>query len=191
MLELLYTTTMLKKGLSYATHTLPLGVWPKLELVDRVVRLTERQLEILRKLYQASVPMSVQTVTRTQKRLAKELGITRQALSNHLRKLRGLTLIRTGRGFIDLSPDALRLLGKSTDEALVFLRVEPKFRVEVYEKIIMLQPLRLHRVTGSVDMVVAVSGAELAEFLSKAAEIDGVIETSTHTVLTTWTPEAL
>ena len=135
--------------------------------------------------------MSVQTVTRTQKRLAKELGITRQALSNHLRKLRGLKLIRTGRGFIDLSPDALRLLGKSTDEALVFLRVEPKFRVEVYEKITRLQPLRLHRVTGSVDMVVAVSGAELAEFLSKAADIDGVVETSTHTVLTTWTPEAL
>jgi DNA-binding Lrp family transcriptional regulator len=135
--------------------------------------------------------MSVQTVTRTQKRLAKELGITRQALSNHLRKLRSLKLIRTGRGFIDLSPDALRLLGKSTDEALVFLRVEPKFRVEVYEKITLLQPLRLHRVTGSVDMVVAVSGAELAEFLSKAADIEGVIETSTHTVLTTWTPEAL
>lgn len=135
--------------------------------------------------------MSVQTVTRTQKRLAKELGITRQALSNHLRKLRSLKLIRTGRGFIDLSPDALQLLGKSTDEALVFLRVEPKFRVEVYEKITMLQPLRLHRVTGSVDMVVAVSGAELAEFLSKAADIEGVIETSTHTVLTTWTPEAL
>jgi len=156
-----------------------------------VVRLTERQLEILRKLYQASVPMSVQTVTRTQKRLAKELGITRQALSNHLRKLRGLKLIRTGRGFIDLSPDALQLLGKSTDEALVFLRVEPKFRVEVYEKITLLQPLRLHRVTGSVDMVVAVSGAELAEFLSKAADIEGVVETSTHTVLTTWTPEAL
>ncbi|MFX1245477.1 MAG: AsnC family transcriptional regulator [Promethearchaeota archaeon] len=135
--------------------------------------------------------MSVQTVTRTQKRLSKELGITRQALSNHLRKLRGLKLIRTGRGFIDLSPDALRLLGKSTDEALVFLKVEPKFRVQVYEQIRLLKPLRLHRVTGSVDMVVAVSGAELAEFLSKAADITGVVETSTHTVLTTWTPEAI
>ena len=135
--------------------------------------------------------MSVQTVTRTQKRLAKELGITRQALSNHLRKLRGLRLIRTGRGFIDLSPDALRLLGKSTDQALVFLKVEPKYRVQVYEQITLLKPIRLHRVTGSVDMVVAVSGAELAEFLSKAADIKGVLETSTHTVLTTWTPEAI
>ena len=139
----------------------------------------------------ASVPVSVQTVTRTQAQLAKELKITRQALSNHLRKLRSLKLIRTGRGFIDLSPDSLRLLGKSTDEALVFLRVEPKYRVEVYEKITELKPLRLHRVTGSVDMVVTVSGAELAEFLSSAADITGVIETSTHTVLTTWTPEAI
>ena len=162
-----------------------------MELVDRVVRLTERQLEILRKLYQASVPMTVQSVTRTQAELAKELKITRQALSNHLRKLRGLKLIRTGRGFIDLSPDCLRLLGKSTDEALVFLRVHPKDRIEVYEKVKDLSPIRLHRVTGSVDMVVAVSGGELADFLSKVAEIDGVIETSTHTVLTTWTPEAI
>jgi len=116
----------------------------------------------------ASVPVSVQTVTR-----------------------RGLKLIRTGRGFIDLSPDSLRLLGKSTDEALVFLKVEPKYRVEVYEKIKDLKPLRLHRVTGSVDMVVTVSGAELAEFLSSVADITGVIETATHTVLTTWTPEAI
>ena len=162
-----------------------------MELVDRVVRLTERQLEILRKLYQASTPMSVQTVTRTQSQLAKELKITRQALSNHLRKLRALKLIRTGRGFIDLSPDSLQLLGKSTDEALVFLKVEPRYRVQVYEQVTSLKPLRLHRVTGSVDMVVAVSGAELAEFLSSVADIDGVIETSTHTVLTTWTPNAI
>lgn len=162
-----------------------------MELVDRVVRLTERQLEILRKLYQASLPMSVQTVTRTQSQLAKELKITRQALSNHLRKLRTLKLIRTGRGFIDLSPDCLRLLGKTTDEALVFLKVEPKSRVEVYDKIKNLKPLRLHRVTGSVDMVVAVSGAELAEFLSNVADIHGVVETATHTVLTTWSPEAI
>jgi DNA-binding Lrp family transcriptional regulator len=166
-------------------------VWTSLELVDRVVRLTERQLEILRKLYQASIPMSVQTVMRTQSELAKELKITRQALSNHLRKLRALKLIRTGRGFIDLSPDSLRLLGKSTDQALVFLKVEPKARFEVYEEIKHLNPIRLHRVTGSVDMVVSVGGAELADFLSKAADIDGVVETSTHTVLTTWTPEVL
>lgn len=166
-------------------------MWNILELVDRVVRLTERQLEILRKLYLASVPMAVQTVTRTQSQLAKELKITRQALSNHLRKLRVLKLIRTGRGFIDLSPDSLRLLGKSTDEAFVFLKVEPKHRVHVYELITNLKPLRLHRVTGSVDMVVAVSGAELADFLSKVADISGVVETSTHTVLTTWTPEAI
>jgi DNA-binding Lrp family transcriptional regulator len=166
-------------------------VWIRLELVDRAVRLTERQLDILRKLYLASVPMSVQTVKQTQKDLAKELKITRQALSNHLKRLRELKLIRTGRGFIDLSPDSLRLLGKSTDEALIFLKVEPRKRVEVYEQITQLNPLRLHRVTGTVDMVVAVSGAELADFLSKVADIDGVVETSTHTVLTTWTPDAI
>ena len=162
-----------------------------MELVDRAVRLTERQLDILRKLYHASIPMSVQTVKRTQKDLAKELKITRQALSNHLKRLRELKLIRTGRGFIDLSPDSLRLLGKSTDEAFIFLKVEPRKRVQVYEQITQLNPLRLHRVTGTVDMVVAVSGAELADFLSEVADIDGVVETSTHTVLTTWTPDTI
>jgi hypothetical protein len=83
------------------------------------------------------------------------------------------------------------LLGKSTDQSLVILRVEPKARFDVYEEIKQLNPIRLHRVTGSVDIVVSVGGAELAEFLSKAADIAGVIETSTHTVLTTWTPEAI
>ncbi|MFX1562810.1 MAG: ArsR family transcriptional regulator, partial [Promethearchaeota archaeon] len=156
-----------------------------------VVRLTERQLEILRKLYQASVPMSMQSVIRTQAQLAKELKITRQALSNHLRKLRTLKLIRTGRGFIDLSPDCLRILGKSTDEALVFLKVQPKFRVQVLEKLKLLRPLRIHRVTGSVDIVAVVSGTELPDFLTNVTEVDGVIETSTHTILTTWTPETI
>ncbi|MFX1474545.1 MAG: Lrp/AsnC family transcriptional regulator [Promethearchaeota archaeon] len=158
-----------------------------MELVDRVVRLTERQLEILRKLYQASIPVSFQTVIRTQAQLAKELNITRQALSNHLRKLRSLKLIRTGRGFIDLSPDCLRLLGKSTDEAFVFLKVQPKFRMEVLEKIKQLKPLQVQRVTGSVDIVVLVSSANLAEFLSKVVDIVGVESTSTHTILTSWT----
>jgi hypothetical protein len=74
---------------------------------------------------------------------------------------------------------------------LVFLKVEPKSRFDVYEQLKELNPVRVHRVTGSVDIVVAVGGAELAEFLSKAADIDGVLETSTHTVLTTWTPEAV
>ena len=142
---------MLKRKRLYSRGTRLKGV-VRMELVDRVVRLTERQLEILRKLYQTSIPMSVQSVMRTQSQLAKELKITRQALSNHLRKLRSLKLIRTGRGFIDLSPDCIRLLGKSTDEALVFLKVEPRSRVEVYEKVKHLQPTRLHRVTGIVDI---------------------------------------
>ena len=160
-----------------------------MELADRVVRLTERQLEILRKLYQASTPVSMQSVTSTQAQLAGDLRITRQALSNHLRKLRSLKLIRTGRGFIDLSPDCLRLLGKSADEAFVLLKVLPKYRLEAYEKVKKLRPLRLRRVTGSADMLLMVGGADLADFLAKVADITGVVETSTHTVLTTWRPE--
>lgn len=140
-------------------------------------------------MYKASTPISVQTVKRTQTQLARELKITRQALSNHLRKLREMKLIRTGRGFIDLAPDCLRLLGKPTEEALVFLKVQPQRRSEVHERVKQLRPLRVHRVTGSIDLVVVVSGSELARFLSSIADISGVVETSTHTILTTWSPE--
>jgi hypothetical protein len=81
------------------------------------------------------------------------------------------------------------LLGKSSDEAFVLLKVLPKYRLEAYEKVKKLRPLRLHRVTGSADMLLMVGGADLADFLAKVADITGVVETSTHTVLTTWRPE--
>ncbi len=181
----MFTQTQGSKG----NERIPMKVLIGMELVDRVVRLTERQLEILRRLYHASVPMTMQSVIRTQAQLAKELRITRQALSSHLRKLRTLKLIRTGRGFIDLSPDCLRILGKSTDQALVFLKVQPKYRVQVLEELKQFRPLRIHRVTGSVDIVAIVGGSELPDFLTSIADTEGVIETSTHTILTTWTPE--
>jgi hypothetical protein len=81
------------------------------------------------------------------------------------------------------------LLGKSPDEAFILLKVLPKYRLEAYEKVKKLRPLRLHRVTGSSDMVLIVSGADLADFLAKVADITGVVETSTHTILTTWRPQ--
>ncbi len=66
-----------------------------------------RQLKLLRKLYEEGKTIEVHTVEKTQDELSKELGITRQALSNHLKVLKELGYIRTGRGFIDLTEKAL------------------------------------------------------------------------------------
>ncbi len=70
------------------------------------VELTGRQLSILRKLFDEGTQMRVRRVEKTQFALALELGITRQALSNHLRKFRELGMLSSGRGFIDISEKA-------------------------------------------------------------------------------------
>jgi DNA-binding MarR family transcriptional regulator len=82
--------------------------------------LTDRQLQLLKLLYNISNSTKVFTVKRTQGELARELNLTRQALNVHLRRLREENLIRTGRGFIDLTERALQILGVGVSEAFVF-----------------------------------------------------------------------
>ncbi|MDH5685397.1 MAG: helix-turn-helix domain-containing protein, partial [Hadesarchaea archaeon] len=79
--------------------------------MPKEAELTERQLSILRKLFNEGKVMRVRRVKKTQAALAEELGITRQALSSHLRELRELGLLNAGRGFIDLSEKAGHILG--------------------------------------------------------------------------------
>ncbi|RLF23995.1 MAG: AsnC family transcriptional regulator [Thermoprotei archaeon] len=144
---------------------------------------TERQLRVLRMLYDRSKSMRVYTVEKSQSELAKELGITRQALSLHLRRLREEGLIRTGRGFIDLTEKALKVLGVQTQEAFVLIKVEPKLRDEAYRKIKGLPVSKLYRVTGEIDVIAVVDQAHLDEFLRKVSKIEGVERTSTHIVV--------
>ena len=145
--------------------------------------LTERQIQILRKLYENGRSMQVCSVYKTQSSLAKDIGITRQGLSNHLRKLRDNGFIRTGRGFIDLTSKALSVLGDSDIDAFVFMKVFPQKRVKAYEQIRKAGASRLFRVTGTVDIIAQVTQSKLDKFLKKVSEIDGVEETNTHIVL--------
>lgn len=145
--------------------------------------LTDRQIQLLRMLYKISNSTSVFTVKKTQGELAKELNLTRQALNIHLRRLREENLIRTGRGFIDLTERALQILGVGTAEAFVFLKIQPSKREHVYEKVRQLPSSNIFRVTGEIDLVAHVPQSRLDFFLEEVSNIDGVVSTSSHVVI--------
>lgn len=145
--------------------------------------LSEKQIALLRKLYENSRPLKVRTVAKKQVELANELGITRQALNNHLRRLREEGYIRTGRGFIDLTDKALTILGKKEGTAFVLIDCQPKFRDLIYEKIKKMNVRRVSRVTGDVDIIVEVNREELSDFLKEVSKLEGVEETKAHVVL--------
>ncbi|WP_297499937.1 Lrp/AsnC family transcriptional regulator [Thermococcus sp.] len=145
--------------------------------------LTPRQLRLLRKLYEEGKRIEVHTVEKTQDELANELGITRQALSNHLKVLKELGYIRTGRGFIDLTDKALELLGEKKGDVFVFVKIEPTKRRQVYEKLKELKIKKIYRVTGDIDLIIEADKTKLDEILEEIASLDGVRETNTHLVL--------
>lgn len=145
--------------------------------------LTDRQKEILRTLFEMSEQASVFTIRKKQIELANGLNLTRQALNIHLRKLREAGLIRTGRGFIDLTESALKVLGVGTAEAFVFLKINPPKRESVYEKVRALPTLDVYRVTGEIDLIALVPQSQLDRFLEEVSNIDGVISTSSHVVI--------
>lgn len=115
-----------------------------------------------------------------QKELAEQLGISRQALNVHLRKLRDIDYIRTGRGFIDVTEKGLNALGTSSTPAFVFIKVSPYQRGRVYEKIRRLSIQRAFRVAGDVDALLIVEGSKLDEVLNKLSSIEGVRDTKSY-----------
>jgi DNA-binding Lrp family transcriptional regulator len=84
---------------------------------------------------------STYTLHLKQDELASKLGISRLALNVHLRKLRDLNYIRTGRGFIDVTEKGLTALGMSSTPAFVLIKVSPLKRSYAYDKIIELRVL--------------------------------------------------
>ncbi|ALM75717.1 Lrp/AsnC family transcriptional regulator [Thermococcus barophilus] len=148
------------------------------------IKLTSKQLELLKILYNEGKPMEIYSVEKSQERLAKELKVTRQALSFHLKTLREMGLIRTGRGFIDLTKKALEVLGNGKDnKAYIFVKIDPTKRKHVYEKIKMIEGIKAYRVTGNIDMVIEVERARFEEVLDKISSIEGVRETISHFVI--------
>lgn len=151
--------------------------------MKRGVSITRRQQEILYKLYLMSQAMKVYTVNKPQTLLAKELGITRQALSMHLHRLREEGLIRTGRGFVELTSKALELLGVKREDSFVFVRVEPRLREQVYANVLKMPVKQVYRVTGDVDLILVLEQSTLAEVLRDLSRMAGVTYTSSHVVI--------
>jgi len=144
-----------------------------------------RPLNLLRMLYEQGEPATTYTVHVKQSELAKQLGISRQALNVHLRKLRDLRCIRTGRGFIDVTEEGLRALGIFVNPAFVFIKISPLRRDEAYQKMLGFPVQRVFRVAGDMDAVLVVERESLDEALRRLALVEGVQDTKSYITIQT------
>ncbi|MCK4478409.1 Lrp/AsnC family transcriptional regulator [Candidatus Bathyarchaeota archaeon] len=149
------------------------------------VVLTGRPVRLLRMLYERGKIITTYTLRIKQNDLAAQLGISRQALNVHLRKLRDQGYIRTGRGFIDVTEKGLTLLGISANPAFVFLKISPLKRKEAYEEIFQFPIQRVFRVAGDVDALLVIQQENLDIALKKLANVDGVLDTRTYITIQT------
>ena len=142
--------------------------------------LTGRPVRLLRMLYEKGKIITTYTLRIKQNDLAAQLGISRQALNVHLRKLRDQGYIRTGRGFIDVTEKGLTLLGISANPAFVFLKISPLKRKEAYEEIFQFPIQHVFRVAGDVDALLVIQQENLDTALKKLSNVDGVLDTRTY-----------
>jgi DNA-binding Lrp family transcriptional regulator len=91
-----------------------------------------------------------------------------------------MELIRTGRGFIDVTEKGLNVLGISANPAFVFVKVSPLKRVEAYQKIADFPVQRIFRVAGDMDAVLVVEREKLEEALRKLASVEGIQDTKSY-----------
>jgi len=147
--------------------------------------LTRRSVQLLRMLYERGKSTSTYTLHVKQDELAKQLGISRQALNIHLRKLRDVNYIRTGRGFIDVTENGLNALGIASTPAFVLIKVSPFKRMHAYEKIRELEIQRGFRIAGDVDALLLVDREKLDEVLRKLSAIDGIQDTKSYVTIET------
>lgn len=145
--------------------------------------LTKRSVQLLRMLYEKGKSANAYTLRVKQEELAKQLGISRQALNVHLRKLRDLNCIRTGRGFIDVTEKGLNALGISSTPAFVFIKVSPLKRGQVYEKVKELTVQKAFRVTGDIDALLMVETEKLDKVLKRLSSIDGIQDTKSYVAI--------
>jgi DNA-binding Lrp family transcriptional regulator len=147
--------------------------------------LTKRSMQLLSLLYQKGESTNAYTLHMKQDTLAKQLGISRQALNVHLRKLRDLNYIRTGRGFIDVTEGGLNALGISSVPAFVLIKVSPLKRSYVYQRIKELSIQRAFRIAGDMDALAMVEREKLDEVLSKLSAVDGILDTKSYVTIET------
>ncbi len=145
--------------------------------------LTKRSIQLLKTLYDKGQSTSTYTLRVKQDELSKQLGISRQALNVHLRKLKGSGYIRTGRGFIDVTEKGLNALGLSTTPAFILIKVAPAKRVEVYAKIRELSIARAFRIAGDVDALIMVERETMDDTLKKLYTVDGIQDTRSYVTI--------
>lgn len=142
--------------------------------------LTKRSIQLLKMLHEKGRLISLYSVNVKQSDLAKELGISRQALNLHLKKLKSLNYIRTGRGFIDITEKGLNALGLSSAPTFILIKVSPGKRSEVYRKIREINVQKAFRVAGDVDAILIVERNSLNEVLKLLSEIEGIKDTRSY-----------
>jgi DNA-binding Lrp family transcriptional regulator len=135
--------------------------------------------------YDKGKSTSTYTLHLKQDELASKLDISRQALNVHLRKLRELNYIRTGRGFIDVTEKGLTALGLSSTPAFILVKVSPLKRSYAYDKIKELAVQRAFRIAGDVDALVVVEREKLDEALKRLSTIDGIQDTKSYIAIET------
>jgi DNA-binding Lrp family transcriptional regulator len=145
--------------------------------------LTKRSIQLLKRLYDKGTSTSTYTLRVKQDELSEQLGISRQALNVHLRKLKNAGYIRTGRGFIDVTEKGLNALGVSTTPAFILIKVSPIKRIQVYDKIRELAVTRAFRIAGEVDALIIVERENLDEILKKLYAIDGIQDTRSYVTI--------
>ena len=147
--------------------------------------LTKRSVQLLRTLYEKGKSTTTYTLHVKQDELSTQLGISRQALNVHLRKLKNRGYIRTGRGFVDVTEKGLSALGVSTTPAFILLKVSPVKRIQVYEKIKEIPVSKIFRIAGEVDALLTVERENLDKILKKLYEIEGVKDTRSYVTIET------
>lgn len=139
----------------------------------------------MRTLYEKGKSTSTYTLRLKQDELSAQLGISRQALNVHLRKLKNRGYIRTGRGFIDVTDKGLNALGISTTPAFILIKVSPIKRIQVYDKIKEVAVSKAFRIAGEVDALIIVERENLDEILKKLYAIDGIQDTRSYVTIET------
>ncbi len=145
--------------------------------------LTKRSIQLLKTLYDKGHSTNTYTLRVKQDELSKQLGISRQALNVHLRKLKATGYIRTGRGFIDVTEKGLNALGISTTPAFIFIKVSPTKRIDVYAKIRELSIARAFRIAGDEDALIMVERENIDETLKKLYTVDGIQDTRSYVTI--------
>lgn len=147
--------------------------------------LTPRTFYILKTIFEFGNRTIIYNVEKGQNEIANKLGITRQALNVHLKKLREMGYVKTGRGFINITEKGIEALGLYENPALILVKVLPQKRFEAYEQIKALPAVQILRVTGDVDIVIITDQSKMDDILRKLSKINGIEETRTYVSIET------